>query len=208
MSKNFMHKILPALLFSLCAVLLMACGDAVQMTPLSSDATILAFGDSLTAGNGASEEGSYPAQLSLLLNRLVINAGISGEESSEGKTRVAALLDTHRPQLLILCHGGNDLLRKRPVSELEGNLMEMIAMARARGIEVLLLGVPAPGVFLSSEAVYETVAEATGVAFIADVVADVLKRPAMKSDAIHPNAAGYGEMASEIFSELQNLGAI
>ena len=86
--------------------------------------------------------------------------------------------------------------------------MEMIAMARARGIEVLLLGVPAPGVFLSSEAVYETVAEATGVAFIADVVADVLKRPAMKSDAIHPNAAGYGEMASEIFSELQNLGAI
>ena len=208
MSKNYMHKILLTLLFSISAVLLTACGDAIQMTPLSSDATILAFGDSLTAGNGASDEGSYPAQLSLLLNRSVINAGISGEESGEGKARLAALLDTHRPQLLILCHGGNDLLRKRPVSELESNLMEMIAMARGRGIEVLLLGVPAPGVFLSSEAVYETVAEATGVAFIADVVADVLKRPAMKSDAIHPNAAGYGEMASEIFSELQNLGAI
>jgi len=203
-----MHKILLTLLFSICAVLLTACGDAVQLTPLSSDATILAFGDSLTAGNGASDESSYPAQLSRLLNRSVINAGISGEESSEGKVRFAALLDSNRPQLLILCHGGNDLLRKGPVSQLESNLMEMIAMAQGRGIEVLLLGVLAPGVFLSSEEVYETVAEATGVAFIPDVISDVLKRPAMKSDAIHPNAAGYGEMASEIFSELQNLGAI
>jgi lysophospholipase L1-like esterase len=52
------------------------------------------------------------------------------------------------------------------------------------------------------------VAESTGVAFIPEVIVDVLQRPAMKSDAIHPNASGYGEMASVIFSELQNLGVI
>lgn len=110
--------------------MLTACGDQLQLTPLSSDATILAFGDSLTAGNGAPEDSSYPAQLSRLINRSVIDAGISGEESSVGKARLEVLLDTQRLQLLILCHGGNDLLRKRPISQLESNLIKMIAMAQ------------------------------------------------------------------------------
>ena len=84
----------------------------------------------------------------------------------------------------------------------------MIDMAQSRGIEVLMLGVPAPGIFLSGEEVYDTVAAATGVAFIPDLVADVLSRPALKSDTVHPNEAGYTEIASGIFAELQNLGAI
>jgi len=138
----------------------------------------------------------------------VINAGISGEESSEGRARLESLLDQHRPQLLILCHGGNDLLRKRPVVELESNLRAMVSMAQNRGIEVLMLGVPAPGIFLSSEEVYEVVANDMGIAFIPELVADVLSQPAKKSDAVHPNAAGYQEMAETIASTLADLGAI
>ena len=190
------------------SLLMTSCSDGPGLQPLSPGATILAFGDSLTAGNGAPSEGSYPAQLATLLNRTVINAGVSGEESSEGLARLEGLLEQHRPQLLILCHGGNDLLRKRPVSQLDSNLRQMIAMAQNRGIETLMLGVPAPGIFLSSEAVYEEVADELGVAFIPDVVSDVLSAPALKSDTVHPNEAGYGEMAAAIFSELQKLGAI
>ena len=190
------------------SLLINSCSEDPGLQPLSASASILAFGDSLTAGNGAPSEGSYPAQLARLLNRTVINAGVSGEESSEGLARLEGLLEQHRPQLLILCHGGNDLLRKRPVSQLESNLRQMITMARSRGIEILMLGVPAPGIFLSSEEVYEEVADELGVAFIPDVVADVLSEPALKSDTVHPNEAGYGEMAAAIFSELQKLGAI
>lgn len=197
------------LLFGLLLPLIVSgCGNETSLLPLSSSATILAFGDSLTAGNGAPEAGSYPAQLSMLLNRRVINAGVSGEESGEGRERLANLLDQYRPQLLILCHGGNDLLRRRPVSQLESNLKAMIAMAQERGIEVLMLGVPAPGIFLSGEEVYERVADDTGVAFIPELIADVLSHPDMKSDTVHPNESGYREIAAEIFDELEKRGAI
>ena len=189
-------------------LLLSGCGGDQLLSPLAPDAVILAFGDSLTAGNGAPADGSYPAQLSRLINRTVVNAGVSSEESGQGRARLERLLDQHRPRLLILCHGGNDLLRKRPVSELEGNLRAMISMAQNRGIEVLLLGVPAPGIFLNSEDVYETVADATGIAFIPEVIADVLSQPSKKSDTVHPNAAGYAEIAGTIASELKDFGAI
>lgn len=194
-------------LLGLCLVLT-ACGGESPLRPLSADATILAFGDSLTAGNGVPREASYPARLSALTGMTVINAGVSGEESSEGMARLEELLDRHRPGLLILCHGGNDLLRKRPVSQLESNLRQMITMAQNRGIQILMLGVPAPGIFLSSEAVYETVANDTGVAFIPEVIADVLSQPSKKADTVHPNAAGYDEIAQTIAGELAAMGAL
>ena len=195
-------------LFSLLLGLLVACSAEPPFQPLSASATVLAFGDSLTAGNGAPQQGSYPAQLSRMINLSVINGGVSGEESHEGRDRLANLLDQYRPELLILCHGGNDLLRKRPLAQLEENLEAMIIMAQQRGIQVLLLGVPSPGIFLSGNKVYETVADNTGVELITDLIADVLSQPALKSDTIHPNEAGYTEIAETITSELQKLGAI
>jgi len=195
-------------LFSLLLGLLVACSAEPPFQPLSASATVLAFGDSLTAGNGAPQQGSYPAQLSRMINLSVINGGVSEEESHQGRDRLANLLDQYRPELLILCHGGNDLLRKRPLAQLEENLEAMIIMAQQRGIQVLLLGVPSPGIFLSGNKVYETVADNTGVELIPDLIADVLSQPALKSDTIHPNEAGYTEIAETITSELQKLGAI
>ncbi len=195
-------------LFSLLLGLLVACSAEPPFQPLSASATVLAFGDSLTAGNGAPQQGSYPAQLSRMINLSVINGGVSEEESHQGRDRLANLLDQYRPELLILCHGGNDLLRKRPLAQLEENLEAMIIMAQQRGIQVLLLGVPSPGIFLSGNKVYETVADNTGVELIPDLIADVLSQPALKSDTIHPNEAGYTEIAETIASELQKLGAI
>jgi len=185
-----------------------SCSDESLLAPLPGNAVILAFGDSLTAGNGVSAGQSYPEQLSGLLNRTVINAGISGEESGQGRERLAALLDQHRPQILLLCHGGNDLLRKRPLSQLEDNLRTMIAMARERGIEVILLGVPAPGIFLSAHELYGEVATSTSTLFIEDVIADVLQYPGLKSDAVHPNGQGYAQIATEIRDALEEWGAI
>ena len=192
----------------LLVAMLCACGDDYKMQKIPAGVPILAFGDSLTRGNGAEPAESYPAVLARLSGREIINAGISGEESAAGLERLPALLTQHKPALLILCHGGNDFLRKKSVDKLEQNLRSMIALAEEDNIPVVLLGVPNLGIFLSSAEVYAKVAESSKVLFIEDVIADVLSDKSMKSDAVHPNKHGYKRMAETIFTTLQKAGAL
>ena len=192
-----------------CIIFLLAgCSDEIALPKLSSDAVILAFGDSLTHGNGATTEQSYPAVLEKLSNRKVINAGVSGEESGPGLKRLPGLLEQHKPQLMILCHGGNDFLRKKDVGKTESNLRTMINLASSKNIPVVLLGVPKPGLFLSSANVYEKIAESSNVIFIEDLIADVLSDKSLKSDTVHPNEDGYRVMADTIYSVLKEKGAL
>ncbi len=190
-------------------VLLSACGDAPpELSKLSNDAVILAFGDSLTHGNGAKEDENYPALLQALSNHKVINAGISGEESGAGLKRLSGVLKKYKPELLILCHGGNDLLRKKSVSKMESNIRQMIQLAKDKSIPVILLGVPKPGLFLSSFEVYKKIADTTDVIFLENLIPEVLADKTLKSDTVHPNKEGYRVMAETIYSTLQEAGAI
>ena len=190
-------------------VLLSACGDdAPSISKLPSDAVILAFGDSLTHGNGAKENESYPAVVHELTGRKVINAGISGEESEPGLNRLPGLLEQHKPQLLILCHGGNDLLRKKDINKMESNIRNMIQLAKDKNIPVVMLGVPKPGLFLSSFEVYKKIADSMKVVFIEDLIPDVLGDNGLRSDTVHPNKEGYRVMAETINSVLKESGAI
>jgi acyl-CoA thioesterase I len=190
-------------------LLLGACGDAAPELPkLSGDAVILAFGDSLTYGKGAKENESYPDVLESLTGRSVINEGISGEVSAEGLLRLPELLDEYQPDLLVLCHGGNDLLRKQNLTTMESNVRKMIQLAKARNIPVVLLGVPKPGVFLSTYEGYNEIASETGVVFIENLILDVLTDNSLKSDSVHPNKNGYKVMAETIYSTLQESGAL
>lgn len=100
--------------------LLSACGNrAPQRTALPADAVIVAFGDSLTFGTGAAAHTNCPAVLQTLSGHRVVNAGMPGEISGEGLARLPMLLEETKPGLLILCHGGNDMLRKLDMSELK-----------------------------------------------------------------------------------------
>lgn len=190
-------------------VLLSACGDdAPSISKLPSDAVILAFGDSLTHGNGAKENESYPAVLQELTGRKVINAGISGEESEPGLNRLPGILEKHKPQLLVLCHGGNDLLRKKDINKMESNIRNMIQLAKDKNIPVVMLGVPKPGLFLSSFEVYKKIADSMEVIFIEDLIPDVLRDNGLKSDTVHPNKDGYRVIAETINSVLKESGAI
>lgn len=190
-------------------ILLTACGsDAPQLSKLSSNDVILAFGDSLTEGVGAKENESYPAVLQSLSGRTVVNAGISGEQSAPGLARLPALLEEHQPKLLILCHGGNDILRKKNLAKMQENVTAMIQLAQNKGIPVVMLGVPNFGLFLSSYEGYKTVADSTGVIFIEDLVSDILSDDALKADSVHPNKDGYKIMAETIYSKLQDAGAL
>jgi len=190
--------------------LLTACSPKPEsLSPLPADAIILAFGDSLTAGTGANEGGSYPAQLAALSGRQVINAGVPGEVSSHGLARLPGLLDEHQPHLLILTHGGNDLLRRMDVEQTRDNLAAMIQLARDRGTEVLLVAVPAPTLLrLRSDAVYAEVGAAFGIPVENGALARILSSDAMKSDPIHPNAEGYRHLAEHIHRLLIETGAL
>lgn len=196
-------------LYLLLLLCLTACSDSTpQIDPLADDAVILAFGDSLTHGTGASKGESYPAILESSINRKVINAGVPGELTMQGLKRLPELLDKYQPKLLILCHGGNDILHRENLAEAEANIRQMIALATNKNIPVILLGVPKPGIFLSSAKLYSSIAENTDVLFIQNLLPEILSDASMKSDTVHPNEKGYRVMALALADTLRDSGAL
>ena len=116
-------------------------------------------------------------------------------------------LDEHQPTLLILCHGGNDILRKRNRKKTEDNLGAMIRMAQERNIEVVLVGVPAYGLFLSTADFYGEVAKEFNLPFEGEALSGILTNNSLKSDMIHPNSKGYRVFAEAIANLLRQEGA-
>jgi len=174
------------------------CGGPKELQRVTPDSVVLAFGDSLTAGTGAADEESYPAVLSKRLGCRVINAGIPGEITEEGTARLPALLRQHKPQLVILCHGGNDMLRKIDDMTLTRHLRMMIAASQATGADVVLLGVPRPGLILKAPAFYGELAHEYGVPYEGQSLPEILSSSTLKSDMFHPNAAGYLKLAERL----------
>ena len=169
---------------------------------------VLAFGDSLTFGTGASEEESYPAQLEKLIGRRVVRAGVPGEVTAQALARLPGALDENSPRLLLLCVGGNDFLRRLGNRQAEANVREMVKLATGRGIGVLLIGTPEPGIAPSPPSFYASVAKEYRIPYEAGVITEVLKNASLKSDPIHPNAQGYRVIAERIATTLQKSGAI
>ena len=92
----------------------------------------------------------------------------------------------HEPDLLILIHGGNDILRKLPRSELKSNLLAMFAEADSRNIPAVALGVPEPGLFLKSADTYQQLAQETNVPFELSIIPEIIGDRSLKSDTVHP----------------------
>lgn len=176
---------------------------------LSTEGVILAFGDSLTYGSGASKDLNYPSLLSKYSLHKVINAGIPGEVTRDGLSRLPSLLDEHKPELLILIHGGNDILKKVPQQQTIDNLTQMVAEAKQRGINIVMMGVPEPKLFLmDSAALYSQVAEQQQIPIDLTTLPKILGTGSLKSDLIHPNDAGYKILAENLLSLLINEGAL
>jgi len=189
-------------------LLLSACGQQAKLPPLAPDAVVLAFGDSLTYGTGANDEQSYPAQLARITGRRVVREGVPGEVSATGLARLPAVLDAHQPRLLILCHGGNDFLRRLPKEQAAENVRAMIRLAKDRGVEVLLIGTPEIGFTLTPPEFYAGIAKQFGIPYEGDVLTKILRNGELKSDQIHPNAQGYRLMAERVAELLRKSGAI
>ena len=184
--------------------------------PANANAPRIVFlGDSLTAGYGLDKDESVPALIQKRLREAgypyeVVNAGVSGDTSASGLSRLDWSL-AGDVKILVLELGANDGLRGLPVKELKRNLAEVITRAQAKGIKVILTGMEAPPNFGSAytsefRGVYRELAREHDVAFVPFYLEGVAGIPSLNiADGIHPNAEGSRIVEKTIWSALEPL---
>lgn len=193
-------------------LLLAACGKQPALPTIPPDARVLAFGDSVTYGTGAAAGEDWPTLLAARTGWQVVNAGIPGDTAQAAAARIQPLLDAHRPQLVIIEIGGNDFLRRRSQRAVKEDIRGIIGAVKSAGAQAVLVAVPELSLFglaaskASDAPLYEDLAKEEGIALIPDVFSDILSRPELTADKIHPNAHGYQQMASAIHARLQQIG--
>ncbi len=181
--------------------------------------SLLVVGDSLSAEYGLKRGEGWVALLEqrIEIEKLrwrVVNASISGDTTSGGRSRLPALLKLHSPDLVVIELGGNDALRGLPLNMTEANLRTMTQAAKAAGARVLIAGMQVPpnyGRKYSDEfaALFGTVAKSEDVAllpFLLTGVADVPDAERwFQTDRIHPNAAAQPQMLDNLWPVLRPL---
>ena len=186
----------------LAAVLANACGKAPARQP-TAGTQIICFGDSLTAGTGASEGMDYPSQLSRRIGRKVINAGVAGDTTADGLARIEADVLLQSPRLVLITLGGNDLKNRMSKDVAFENLRQIVTLIHDAGAVAIIGGIDIPLYGRGFAAAYKKLAEDTGPVLIGDILADILGNRALMSDPIHPNDAGYTVMAERFHKAIQ-----
>ena len=181
--------------------------------PVPRGATVLALGDSLTYGTGATPDTSYPAVLASLTGWDVRNAGVPGDTSAQALARQPALLAEHRPQLVIVSIGGNDFLRKLPEADTRAHVHAICKQALESGAQVLLVAVPRASVAaaqgqLTDHALYAEVATDLKIALQREAWAEVLAQPELRADPVHANASGYAQFARRLQTTALAVGLL
>jgi len=202
-------------------VLAVGAGGAVNVahaaTTVATTRRILVVGDSLSAEYGLARGSGWVALLEQRLQRekiaaTVINASISGDTTSGGRTRLPALLAQHKPTHVIVELGGNDALRGLPLAMTRDNLLAMLEAARATGARLLLLGMQLPPNYGRSytqdfAALYAEVAKAENAALVPFMLAGVADSPKadalFQADRIHPNADAHPIILANVWPVLK-----
>ncbi len=177
--------------------------------------TIVALGDSLTAGYGVAPDEAWPALIQARLRRegfphSVVNAGVSGDTTAGGLRRVDWVLRA-RPEVAIIALGANDGLRGQSVQAMRENLDRIVERLRVAGTRVLLAGMRLPpnyGADFTRDfaAVYPEIARRAGIAFMPFLLDGVAADPRLnQGDGIHPNAAGHRVIAERLWPHLRPL---
>ena len=178
---------------------------------------ILVVGDSLSAEYGLTRGTGWVALLQKQLAQekpgvAVINASISGDTTSGGRSRLAALLQKHQPTHVVIELGGNDALRGLPMTMTQDNLLNMTRQAQAAGAQVLLLGMQMPPNYGAEmarqfEAAYAQVAKSQKAALVPFFLKGIGDDPDplkwFQSDRIHPNEAAQPRMLANVWPTLK-----
>ena len=168
----------------------------------SAGTDIIAFGDSLVAGEGASSvENNFVSRLSTMIGKPIINLGVSGNTTADGLNRLSAL-DNYKPKVVLLLLGGNDHLRKVPIETTFANLSKIIESIHSRGAVVVLLGVRGNLFIDQFDSEFEELRDKYHTAYVEDVLSGLFGNTKYMSDAIHPNDLGYEKIAERIYPVL------
>jgi acyl-CoA thioesterase-1 len=192
---------------------------ALQVAPAyaAGARTILVVGDSLSAEYGLARGSGWVALLEKRLaeSKLparVVNASISGDTTSGGRSRLPALLAQHKPDVVVIELGANDALRGLPLAMTEENLSRMTQDAQKAGARVLLVGVQVPPNYGADytrrfEGLFEKVAKANKAAFVPSILAGVADAPnaaeLFQGDRIHPTARAHPRMLDNVWAGLK-----
>jgi lysophospholipase L1-like esterase len=166
---------------------------------------VIAFGDSLVRGVGASPGQDLVSVLSRRLRVPIINAGRSGETTASALTRLDGAVLSRRPRVVLVVLGGNDLLRRFPHEETVENLETIVTRIRDRGAAVVLATVEIGFLSGGDGDAYEALADRTAAALVPDILGGILGRRDLMADGIHPNDRGYALMADRIEPALRSL---
>lgn len=174
------------------------------------------FGDSLSAAFGINQDEGW---VHLLKERLstryyqakVINTSISGETTQGGLSRIAQVLDTHQPDIVLLELGGNDGLRGLPLSLMNDNLDRIIQIIQSRNIKILLLGIQLPpnyGRFYTRQfhQTYIELADKYDLPLVPFLLESVATHPElMQDDGIHPKANAQRQVLDNVWTHLKPM---
>jgi lysophospholipase L1-like esterase len=158
---------------------------------------IIAFGDSLTEGIGAGEGESYPDQLSARIGLPVFNRGVSGETTADAMARLEEDVLSQDPKIVLLCLGGNDVLKRSPVEETFSNLESMIRRIQDTGALVILIGVSGSLIYPQYDDEFAALAKRTGCPLVPEILAN-MRNDGLLADQVHPNARGYGVFCDRV----------
>jgi acyl-CoA thioesterase I len=167
--------------------------------------TIVAFGDSLVEGVGATQGNSFVDILSQRINTPIINMGVSGDTSADGLARINDVI-AQDPRVVILVLGGNDALRQTPPEETFSNLRSIIETLQAHGVAVLLVAEPGGISFgREYEKRYKNLAKEKQLLLVPNILKGLLGKSVYMTDTIHPNDAGNVLVADKIEPSLRKL---
>lgn len=192
-------------LFILFFIFLSGCSPDIRNLD-SKGTAIICFGDSLTRGAGAEPGKDYPSFLAQALGMEVQNAGVNGDKSADGLARIERDVLSKNPRLVIVEFGANDFFQKVPPEETLGNLGRIVDLIQERGAAVVLVEVRTSLPMVSSYLKdLRKLAREKKALFIKDILSGIIFDPALKSDQIHPNSAGYEIMAQRIYKKIRPL---
>jgi acyl-CoA thioesterase-1 len=182
----------------------------------SAPKTVLVLGDSLSAEYGLSRGSGWVALLEQKLkaekvDARIVNASISGETTSGGRTRLPALLTQHKPALVVIELGANDGLRGLPVAAAEANLRAMVDMARKNDAQVLLVGMRMPPNYGRDYterffSMYKTISTQMKAPLVPFMLEGVAEKPALfQADRLHPTAQAHPVILANIWPKILPL---